>query len=86
MIQDLIIRIFNRTELIAYLEQEANSYSKFILERICRDPTFLVNVTTQSHHIIPRHMNGPNAKWNRIQLTQEEHQQAHQLLYENYSK
>lgn len=36
---------------------------------------------TELHHIIPLYSNGPNAKWNLIELSISEHQEAHQLLY-----
>lgn len=86
MNQNTIKHISNRSELIAYLSQEGNSYSNFIIDRINRDPMTLVGVKKQSHHIIPLHMKGPNVLWNLIPLTLDEHRQAHQLLYENYKK
>lgn len=85
--------ISNRPELIAYLSQEGNSYSAYILEKINRqllhDSAYfgtLKAVKTQAHHIIPLHWKGPDQKWNLISLTLEEHIQAHQLLYDNYRK
>ena len=41
-------------------------------------------VETEFHHIIPLYANGPNEKWNLIQLSVREHQMAHQLLYDVY--
>lgn len=77
--------ITNREQLIAYLSEEKNSYSNFILERINRDPRTLANSNTQAHHIIPSHRGGPDQIWNMIKLTLDEHGIAHQLLYENYN-
>ncbi|UIW11192.1 MAG: homing endonuclease [Enterobacter phage ENC9] len=39
---------------------------------------------TESHHIIPKCMNGPDTKDNLIDLTPEEHFVAHQLLVKLY--
>jgi hypothetical protein len=86
MNQNTIKHISNRSELIAYLSQEKNSYSNFIIDKLNRNPMTLVDVKTHSHHIIPLHMKGPNVQWNLITLTLDEHIQAHQLLYENYKK
>jgi hypothetical protein len=36
------------------------------------------------HHIIPRHMGGTNDRSNLIELTVEEHAEAHRLLYEQH--
>jgi hypothetical protein len=38
------------------------------------------------HHIIPRHMGGTDDPSNLIELTIEEHAEAHRLLYEQYGK
>lgn len=38
------------------------------------------------HHIIPRHMGGSDEPSNLIELTVEEHADAHRLLYEQYGK
>ena len=75
-------------QLIQFLKEENNSYSEFILSKLERMhlPSTLNRQTTQLHHIIPLHQLGPNCKWNIIQLTIEEHGQAHQLLFDNYKK
>lgn len=39
-----------------------------------------------THHIIPRHMGGSDEPENLIQLTIEEHAEAHRLLYLKYGK
>ena len=36
------------------------------------------------HHIIPKHMNGSNDPSNLIELTIEEHAEAHKQLYEEH--
>lgn len=38
------------------------------------------------HHIIPKHMGGSNDPSNIIELTVEEHAEAHRILYELYDK
>lgn len=38
------------------------------------------------HHIIPRHMGGGDELSNLVELTVEEHADAHRLLYEQYNK
>ena len=38
------------------------------------------------HHIIPRHMGGTDDPSNLIELTVEEHANAHRILYEQYGK
>lgn len=39
---------------------------------------------THTHHIIPKHMGGTDEPENLIQLTVEEHAEAHRKLYEEY--
>ena len=38
------------------------------------------------HHIIPKHAGGSNEKDNLVELTIEEHAEAHRLLYEQYGR
>ena len=38
------------------------------------------------HHIVPKHMGGTNDPSNLVQLTIEEHAEAHRKLYEQYGK
>ena len=38
------------------------------------------------HHIIPKHMGGTDEPENIIELTTEEHAEAHRILYEKYEK
>jgi hypothetical protein len=38
------------------------------------------------HHIIPKHMGGTNDSTNLIELTVEDHANAHKLLYEQHGK
>ena len=39
---------------------------------------------THIHHIIPKHMGGTNSADNLVELTIEEHAEAHRLLYEQH--
>lgn len=39
---------------------------------------------THKHHIIPRHMGGQDSAGNIVELTVDEHADAHRVLYEKY--
>jgi hypothetical protein len=41
---------------------------------------------THLHHIIPRHVGGTNDPSNLVELTIEEHAEAHRVLYETYGR
>ncbi len=41
---------------------------------------------THKHHIIPKHAGGTNDPSNLIELTIEEHAEAHRILYETYGR
>jgi len=41
---------------------------------------------THSHHIIPKHIGGSNDPSNLIELTVEEHAEAHRVLYEEHGR
>jgi hypothetical protein len=41
---------------------------------------------THKHHIIPRHAGGSNDSTNIIQLTPEEHAEAHRVLFETHGR
>jgi hypothetical protein len=56
-------------------------YLDFINE--CRNKNY-ENLTTQMHHIIPKHMNGSDSIDNLIELSLEDHYTAHILLSECY--
>ena len=43
-----------------------------------------MNIYTHKHHIIPRHMGGTDDPSNLVELTVEEHAEAHEALYEKY--
>lgn len=43
-------------------------------------------MNTHKHHIVPRHAGGTNDPANLVELTIEEHSQAHKLLYEQYGR
>ena len=43
-----------------------------------------MTIYTHKHHIIPRHMGGSDDPSNLVELTVEEHAQAHLELYEKY--
>lgn len=41
---------------------------------------------THKHHIVPRHAGGNNDKSNLVELTIEEHAEAHRILYETHGR
>ena len=41
---------------------------------------------THKHHIVPRHAGGTDDKSNLVELTVEEHADAHRKLYEQYGR
>lgn len=45
-----------------------------------------MNIYKHKHHIIPRHAGGTDEKSNLIELTVEEHAEAHRLLYEQHCR
>lgn len=47
---------------------------------------YCTDMKKHKHHIIPRHMGGTNDKSNLIELTIEEHAEAHRILHEKYGK
>lgn len=42
--------------------------------------------TTHTHHIIPRHIGGTDDPSNLVELTVEEHAEAHRVLFETYGR
>jgi hypothetical protein len=44
----------------------------------------MIDKVKHKHHIIPKHMGGTNDQSNLIELTIEEHAEAHRVLYEQY--
>ncbi len=44
------------------------------------------NPLKHKHHIVPKHMGGSNDKKNIVELSVEEHANAHKELYETYGK
>jgi hypothetical protein len=43
-------------------------------------------IITHKHHIIPKHMGGTDDPSNLVELTVEEHAEAHRVLYEKYGR
>lgn len=43
-------------------------------------------MTTHKHHIVPKHMGGTDNPDNLVELTIEQHAEAHRLLYEQHGK
>lgn len=42
--------------------------------------------TTHTHHIVPKHMGGSDDPSNLVELTVEEHAEAHRVLFEQYGR
>lgn len=76
-------QVYTKKDFVKYLEENKNSYSTFMLEKINNEAGLLANSKQpkEVHHIIPKHAGGPNAKWNLVYLTPEDHCKAHELRY-----
>lgn len=59
-------------------------YSKIYNNLISKAKNRKLDCYTESHHIIPECIGGPDTKENRVDLTPEEHYIAHQLLVKIY--
>jgi hypothetical protein len=62
------------------------NYQKIYDDLINRGKNRTIDDRTETHHIIPRCMNGSDDKSNLVDLTPEEHYVAHQLLVKIYPK
>jgi hypothetical protein len=60
------------------------NYKKIYDDLVNRGKNRNIDVYTESHHVIPRCMNGSDEKSNLVNLTPEEHYVAHQLLVKIY--
>lgn len=83
------VHLKNKNDLInmftvplGWLKKNKNIYNDYILQKIKRQdqPT-----KGENHHIIPKHVGGPDVSWNLILLTVEEHVKAHELRLEVYN-
>lgn len=82
--------VYDRGQLLGYLKSDANPYNEFMLDALAKEQTLLddsvKSKTKQVHHIIPRHAGGPDAKWNLVYLTPENHCKAHEIRYEVFGE
>lgn len=88
--------IRNIEGLFNYLKKENNKYSLFIINKINTNSSISQEIKNQNvnfdrklfekHHIIPKHTGGPDASWNLIYLSKEDHVEAHILRYEVYGE
>lgn len=88
--------IRNSEGLFNYLKKENNKYTLFIMDKIKTNASISQKITNKNfnfdskqfekHHIIPKHIGGPNASWNLVYLSKEDHVEAHLLRYEVYGE
>lgn len=62
------------------------NYRKIYDSLIKRARTRILECYTETHHVIPICMNGPDTSKNKVELTPEEHYVAHQLLVKLHPK
>lgn len=55
-------------------------------QKNCKGVQMSKDIYTHIHHIIPRHAGGTDDPSNLIELTVEEHAEAHRLLFEQYGR
>lgn len=72
----------NSATLISHLENNPNPYNILMLTSVKQKRP--LTGPGDKHHIIPRHMGGPDSEWNLVKLTAQEHYLAHKLRYEVY--
>lgn len=78
--------VYSGEQLVEFLKKDLNPYNQFMLDKM-EDKLPLDAASSQpkqKHHIIPQHAGGPNAQWNWVYLTPEDHCKAHELRYEAY--
>lgn len=78
--------VYSRPDLLRFLKENPDPYHDFMLQALDNEKALLddpvKSKTKQAHHIIPKHAGGPDAQWNLVYLTPEDHCKAHKLRYE----
>lgn len=85
-----ITNILNKTfihgvEFMTFLQETADPYTRFIIEKKQTEHVRLDDQLYEKHHIKPEHSGGTNDEWNLITLSYEDHTKAHCLLAECYN-
>lgn len=75
--------IKSREDLLAFLKANPNEYNHFMLSKLTEEQMNKEEGVT--HHVLPKHMGGPDDEWNLINLLPEEHYKAHELRYKIYN-
>lgn len=82
--------IENAEQVLHYIQTTNNIYTEFIHQKINAEPSAYrrQNLSPKKgfeyHHIIPLYANGPDIDANIIQLSYDDHTQAHFLLFQVY--
>lgn len=66
------------------LQTNLNPYTHFIFQLLARKKK--KSKLYQKHHIFPKSIGGPNASWNLVAVTLEEHRKAHVIRYKVYNE
>lgn len=72
-----------------YLQSNLNPYTDSILQlrllaKERKESKLYQKHLYQKHHIFPKSIGGPNASWNIVLLTPEEHKKVHAIRYDVY--
>lgn len=83
--------IQSRSDLIQFLTQQGDDYSKKVLPLVQRDDLLKANQQSlqgpvSKHHVIPLHAGGSPDAWNLIVVTKMEHHDLHVVRYETFGE
>lgn len=72
-----------------YLQSNFNPYTNYILQlrllaKERKKSKLPQKHLYEKHHIFPKSIGGPNANWNIVLVTTEEHKKAHKIRYQVY--
>lgn len=74
-----------------YLQSNFNPYTNYILQLLLlakkrKKPKLSQKHLYQKHHSFPKSIGGPNASWNLVTVTLEEHRKAHVIRSKVYNE
>lgn len=78
--------IDSEQSLVAYLQQNKNSYNDLMLMFIQRKKENQCILQDEMHHVIPLYEGGPSCSWNLVPVSFDEHHLAHKLRFEVYGR